>query len=143
MTTRSRSSGSADFVDRQVKAAVDGLFAPETPSDFLRLLRKRVPGLSPAEIRASLGRARVNVDYPVVQTPLRRLRRRRQSRRQWCLPNKHRPASRRPHRRTTRRPGASVTMEELIASGQLRPPLDLETTYKGNGSRHASRPMAA
>ena len=58
----------ADFVDRQVKVGLDGLFGPESPTDFVNLVRRHVPSLAPADIRASLARARFTVDFPSVQT---------------------------------------------------------------------------
>ena len=115
----------ADFVDRQVRGAIEGLFAPEVPGDFLRLIRKRVPALPMTDLRFML-------DYPAVQ----------------LLP-KASVGPRAPARATA---GATaevsdatgtdghgdktrwrhVTLAELISSGTVRPPLDIETAYKGH-----------
>jgi hypothetical protein len=55
-----------EVVDRRVKPVLDALFAPEIPPDVLRLVHKRVPDLSLGDVRASLGRARIVVDYPAI-----------------------------------------------------------------------------
>src|SRR5262249_26254333 len=48
-----------DFVDRQVRSAVDSLFLPEADDGLVRLLRRRLPAeLSAKQIRAALGRLR-------------------------------------------------------------------------------------
>jgi hypothetical protein len=56
----------AEFVDRKVKGAVEGLFKNEDPG-LIRLLRKKTTGLGPSEIRASLKRAApIRIDFPAV-----------------------------------------------------------------------------
>ena len=56
----------AEFVDRKVKGAVEGLFKNEDPG-LIRLLRKKTTGLGPSEIRASLKRAvPIRIDFPLV-----------------------------------------------------------------------------
>jgi hypothetical protein len=56
-----------EVVDRRVKPVLDRLFAPEIAPDVLRLIHRRVPDLSLGDVRASLGRARIGVDYPAIQ----------------------------------------------------------------------------
>ena len=58
------------FVDRQVKQAVEGLSGIEPASDFLRLIRRRVSALSLADVRQSLGRATLSLDYRAAQPAL-------------------------------------------------------------------------
>jgi hypothetical protein len=59
------------FVDRQVYAALDGLFnAGEPARDLVALVAKRVPGLPRADIRASLIRARATFDFPTPSLPM-------------------------------------------------------------------------
>jgi Restriction Enzyme Adenine Methylase Associated len=59
------------FVDRQVYAALDELFnAGEPARDLVALVAKRVPGLSRADVRASLVRARVAFDFPTPSLPM-------------------------------------------------------------------------
>jgi Restriction Enzyme Adenine Methylase Associated len=59
------------FVDRQVYAALDELFnAGEPARDLVALVAKRVPGLSRADVRASLVRGRVAFDFPTPSLPM-------------------------------------------------------------------------
>jgi hypothetical protein len=56
----------SDFVDRQIRDALVRLFGPEPDPGLVRLIRGKAPALSPAEVRASLGRLRTTFDFPVV-----------------------------------------------------------------------------
>jgi hypothetical protein len=47
-----------DFVDRRVEAAILGLFEPESDAGLIRLLRRELPAIKPAEIRAAVKRVR-------------------------------------------------------------------------------------
>ena len=58
----------AYFVDRQVGSAIEELFA-EPGSSLVRLVRKQTGDLSPKEIRASLGRAELHLDFPIKTMP--------------------------------------------------------------------------
>jgi hypothetical protein len=60
----------SDFVDRQIRDALGRLFGPEPDPSLVRLIRAKASALSPAEVRASLGRLRTTFDFPVVATPL-------------------------------------------------------------------------
>jgi hypothetical protein len=55
----------AHFVDRQLKVAIDALFAGEPDTALINLIAKRVSALSRADIKAGLTRARVHVDFPI------------------------------------------------------------------------------
>jgi hypothetical protein len=113
---------SADFVDRQVAASLEALFAPEAPSDFVRLVRRRLPSLTPADIRASLARVRVTIDYPVLLAA------------DASRPEPSKPSAdeKPPPRVGDKTPWRKVTLPDLITSGLIRPPLQLETDYKGH-----------
>ncbi|MBX3435304.1 MAG: hypothetical protein KF847_18460 [Pirellulales bacterium] len=72
LLSRKRMSGNeidarwnAFFVDRQVKVAVEELIGAEPDTAFIRLLTKRLDGLAPKDIRASLQRAEVDLSFPV------------------------------------------------------------------------------
>jgi hypothetical protein len=118
-------------VDRQVKRAVEGLFTPDVPADFLHLVRKRVSDLAVADVMASLRRARFTFDYQVVQPA--------------SLPSLSpkvaaQPASgahpgpeQGPEAEThaDKTPWRHVTLRDLITSGTVHLPLDVETVYKG------------
>jgi hypothetical protein len=117
------------FVDRQVKQAVEGLSGIEPSTDFLRLIRKHVPALSLADVRQSLGRATLTLDYRAAQpapplpaapgVPVRR--------------TAGSPADGTEQPTTTdKTPWRHVTMQDLITSGTVRLPLDIETAYKGH-----------
>ena len=56
----------AHFIDRQIRYTLEGLFGTEPDPSLVRLIRSRIPALSPAEIRAELGRLRVTFDFPDV-----------------------------------------------------------------------------
>jgi len=108
----------AHFVDRQVHAEMVKMFGPDPDGSLLRLLRKRVGGLSTREIRESIQRAQIQVDFPVMPAPATGLR----------LVGKRRPPQT-PARSIQR---SAVKLQDLISAGVLRPPLDLEREYKGH-----------
>lgn len=97
----------AHFVDRKVRQAVEGLLAEED-AGLVRLILKRAGGLSAADIRASLKRAKIRIDFPV---PI--------------LPGSPEGPPVPPEA------PAEATLENLIAAGLIRPPLELERDYKG------------
>jgi hypothetical protein len=116
----------ADFVDRQVRAALEGLFGSEPPKDFVRLVRKRIPSLGTADIRASLARALVTVDYPIPLPSAAAAQAPRRS--QPSEPEANAIASAQTGAKT---PWRHVTMLDLISHGLITPPFDIETRYKG------------
>jgi hypothetical protein len=117
------------FVDRQVKQAVESLSGIEPPTDFLHLIRKRVPALSLTDVRQSLGRATLSLDYRAAQpapmmpaghkTPVQ------PTAGTAAVPIEQPPGS-------DKTPWRHVTLRDLISSGTIRLPLDIETTYKGH-----------
>jgi hypothetical protein len=118
----------ADFIDRQVKAVLEELFTSATPTDFLKLVRRRLPSLAPADIRASLGRALVSIDYPVIPPAQR------------TPPTKDLHGSAEPSADAAKArrgagdktPWRGVTVQDLVSAGMIRLPLDIETPYKGH-----------
>ena len=104
------------FVDRKVKAAVEDLFGPEIDSSLVRLVKKRIQNLPTRDIKSSLCRARVNLDFPMgVDLPL--------SRPEEDLGEK--PAAR-------FSPTSRKLHLDLKKAGLIRLPLKLERTYRGN-----------
>lgn len=101
---------------------------PEPAADFMRLIRRRVPALSPTDLRASLTRVRLAVDYPVVQlsasSPGEAAHTCRGDRIAQGTAIHGGPGQSTPWR--------GITLGELIASGAIRPPLEIETAYKGH-----------
>ncbi len=59
----------AHFIDRHVKTALDNLLRNEDKG-LIRLIRTKVKGLTPSEIRESLKRANILIDFPVISTML-------------------------------------------------------------------------
>jgi hypothetical protein len=53
----------AHFIDRNVRLSIEGLFINEDPT-FIRLVRSRAKTVTNREVRASLRRAKITVDFP-------------------------------------------------------------------------------
>jgi Restriction Enzyme Adenine Methylase Associated/Type I restriction enzyme R protein N terminus (HSDR_N) len=111
----------SQFVDRRVKAAFEEVFRDED-GGLARLLRKRAPELSLAEIRDSLKRADLRVSFPVVVTP----------------PFLNAPAGRSVVGAPVPAPsgpqssrGPRITPRSLLQAGLIKAPLTIEATYKG------------
>jgi hypothetical protein len=122
----------AHFVDRQMRSALAALFTPEPDQSLVRLLSRKLPTLTAAEIRAGLRRIDVRLDMPGPPSFT------------GVQPSESRPVERKPEkakpaRRSAGQVGAdaeaaswqSVTVQDLIAAGLIRPPLELVKTYKG------------
>ncbi len=120
----------SDFVDRQITDALGALFASDPDPAIVRILRAKAPALSPAEVRASLGRLRTTFDFPTVLAP--------------PVQPVEQPVERKPTRAvpTTKRvttdpspadgrPWRHVTLAQLIESGIVRVPFDIEHLYLG------------
>jgi Restriction Enzyme Adenine Methylase Associated len=117
------------FVDRQVKHAVESLAGIDPSTDFLRLIRKRVPALSLTDVRQSLGRATLSLSYqaapsvpavpPPHQTPV-------QPKVGMVAIPIEQPTG------PDLTPWRHVTLKDLISAGTVALPLDLETSYKGH-----------
>ena len=107
------------FIDRRVHVALEDLFSNEDPA-LLRLIRKKIPDLAPAEIRESLRRATISVHFPKVSLP--------------PAP----PDIVTPSEPLASLPGAevkppvriAVELTDLITAGLIMPPLQVEKDYK-------------
>jgi hypothetical protein len=113
----------AHFVDANVSRTIDLLLANEDPV-LIRLLLKKTKGVTRSEVRASLKRAKIRIDFPVpavvgMTLPVSTGGNRGTA----AIPG---VVARRPSER-----GASqITVGNLIQAGILRPPLRLERKYK-------------
>lgn len=110
------------FVDRRVRAALLRLTG-SPDKGLMRLLRKRVPRLTPKQIAQSLRRLTVRIEMPTIAPP------------GMPQPPAVRPGSRKGSARDageTRRTAISVSLVDLIAGHVLRPPLRLFRKYKGH-----------
>lgn len=116
----------AYFIDRQIRTAVEDIFFPEADPGLIRLIRNRVPRLTPAEVKAGLTRVGIRLDFPVAPPPPS------------MAPIAHpTPSPNDSPDEPTLSPGNSspqgiVTLADLIAEGILKPPLQLEKMYKGH-----------
>lgn len=106
----------AHFVDRRVKVALETLFSSDQDMLLVNYVMQQVKNLSADEVRASLTRCDVRVEFPAPSMEL--------------LAEVAKPALAKRGRGTPKRGGA-VTLKELIDAGFLRPPVSLRKTYKG------------
>ncbi|MBI4447319.1 MAG: type I restriction enzyme HsdR N-terminal domain-containing protein [Acidobacteria bacterium] len=108
------------FVDRKVKAAVDDLFRNEDRG-LLRLLGSKATGLRPADIRSSLQRAIIKVEFPLISAPT--------ARRDVKQPERAKGMGK---GSSGRQPAKfEATLVDLIRAGLVHPPVALERQYKG------------
>jgi len=100
----------AQFVDQKVRAVIQGLFSGEGDHRLVNLIRREVNILSPAEIRSSLRRMHIELDFPNdrLDTPA-------------TIPSSGSPGQR----------PEDVPLKELIRDGLVIPPATLQKTYKG------------
>ena len=115
------------FVDRRVRTALEQMLNPQEPSGtIVRAIRKIYgDGLRDADIRASLRRARVLLDFPEEPEPgearpipvAKREKAKKKS-------------SGQPSRRTPSVSG--VTLQMLIESGLLKVPAEIHCRYRGH-----------
>jgi len=95
------------FVDSSVKRALEALLE-EAGGGLVKLVQRMAKGLSPTDVRASLRRARITIDFPV---PLKA---------GMLEPAKKKPV-----------PLTGISLATLIKAGMIKPPVEIEHTYKG------------
>lgn len=95
------------FVDSNVKKAIEALLEGHD-AGLIKLLRRKTKGLSASDVRASLKRAKIKIDFPVPPTV------------DVLKPPKKKPVT-----------PAGITLADLIRAGIIEPPLDIERDYKG------------
>jgi hypothetical protein len=120
----------SDFVDRQIRDALARLFGPEPDPALVRLIRAKATGLSPGEVRASLGRLRTTFDFPVVGSQVVE-----QAEVPSARPPAGRPATSTPieTKKATGEgtPWRHVTLEHLINASLIRVPFPIEHRFRG------------
>jgi len=106
----------AHFVDQRVRGVIEDLFGPGAPDASLtNLVKKRAEGLSTKEVRASLTRVRIALDFPLESVIYKKTKR-----------TKERIVG------TGKVPGrVDASLADLIKAGIITPPLSLHKTYKG------------
>lgn len=115
-----------EFVDRQVRESLRALFAAEPDPSVIRLVHGRVPALSRADVKASLGRVRASFDFPVVTVPARGSEASggRANDATPTLPAQVKAVG-------DGTPWRHVTLAQLIEAGLVRVPLEIERHYRG------------
>jgi len=118
----------SDFVDRQIRDALQRLFGPEPDPSLVRLVRSKASALAPAEVRKSLGRLRTTFDFPIVTARAPgRVEPTPEARHQSAEPTATEP----PKAHGEGTPWRHITLAALIESRLVRVPLDIERRYRG------------
>lgn len=122
----------AHFIDRKVRLAFDGLLGEEDGS-LIKAIQKRATGVTHAEVRAALKRAKITIDFPVLEVASQLANAAAPA----PTPVAQKPkvvASDRETGRKARRIAtdmSGITVPNLIAAGFIKAPMDLERRYKG------------
>ena len=115
----------AHFIDRHVSQALGELLQNDDAS-LIRLIRKRTPELVPSEIRESLKRADIHIDFPVVSVSSRSAAREVEDE---PAPTTELVEKEEGQQKTINIPGVQIV--DLIRTNLIQPPLKLEKQYKG------------
>ncbi len=116
----------AHFVDRKVRAALEGAFGAEADPAVVRLIGKLTTSLSQADIRASLRRMRLSVQFPHDGAEADKVRRAKAPSGSGKSP---RASTEKKPRRTP--VASSVTLQDLLRVGLLIPGAKLGCRYLG------------
>jgi hypothetical protein len=116
----------AHFIDRHVSRTLGELLQNDDAS-LIRLIRKRTPELTPSEIRESLKRADISIDFPVVSVSSQSLARGEVE--DEATPPVEVVEKTKEGKKTLNIPGVKVS--DLIRANLIEPPLKLEKVYKG------------
>ncbi|MBK7877785.1 MAG: type I restriction enzyme HsdR N-terminal domain-containing protein [Planctomycetes bacterium] len=116
-TNRIEALWRADFVDRQVKGALERLFAQDSDMLLVNHVTRNTKNLTADEVRGSLRRCKVQLDFPL-------------SNDEDVAPARS-PKKDRAPRSSTASGSHDVTLRQLIDAGVLRPPVELSCHYKG------------
>ena len=109
----------AHFIDRRVNTALEKILQNDDPG-LIRLIRKKTPGLKPAEIRDSLRRADIRIDFPIAPqdtTPVPQQIERVEK------------VTQEPKKKGVKLHGVKVI--DLLKAGFIHAPLKLQKKYKG------------
>jgi len=120
------------FIDGNVSRSIEALLANED-SGLIRLLCKKTKGVTPSDVRASLKRAKIRIDFPVPTILGRTLPRsmggkRQEGRTPGALAGRRQADQK---ARQTTGATAEATVSGLIQAGLIRTPLRVERNYKG------------
>jgi predicted type IV restriction endonuclease len=115
------------YVDRQIRATIEALFGPEPDTSLVRLVRNRLPKLSPAEVKASLTRVRIRLDFPAVAATVARPL----VESGVATEERESESSEMPSARGEGTPWRGVMLKDVISAGLVQLPLELHRIYKG------------
>lgn len=118
----------AFFVDRQVRVAIEEMFTPDQDMLLVNYVQKRTKNLNVEEIRASIARCHVALDFPVDMSVLTATTRPGSQSR---VRERKRPITKGPKGTKAAPVQNPTTVAHLIAAGLIKPPLKLVRTYKG------------
>ncbi len=107
----------ARFADRQVKAALEGLFGPAPDKSFVNLLQEGTENLTAGDVAASLRRVQARFDFPVVS---------RDAPEAPAVPE----IADAPDGPPKPQKPKIVTLKRLVNAGIVQPPLDLHAQHK-------------
>ncbi len=115
----------AHFIDRHVSTTLRDLLQNDD-AGLIRLIRRKTPELTPSDIRDSLKRADIRIDFPVVSISSQSTARAAQDEVSLAveITDKEKEA-----KKTLNIPGVQVI--DLIRANFIDPPLKLEKEYKG------------
>jgi len=105
------------FIDGNVSRSIEWLLTNED-SGLIRLICKKTKGVTPSEVRASLKRAKIRIDFPVPAISGAT-----------TGSTSMRPSGQKAQR--TMGAGADATIGNLIHAGLIRAPFRIEREYKG------------
>lgn len=109
----------AHFIDGHVKTALQQILASDDGS-IVRLIRKKTPGIKPSEIRESLKRSDIQIDFPIMPIHLD------------SIVEQERPTAKKKKLSKSTKQDIAVDLNDLIAKGLIKPPFLLEAVYKGS-----------
>ncbi len=115
----------AHFIDRHVSTALGELLQNDD-AGLIRLIRRKAPELTPSDIRDSLKRADIRIDFPVVSVSSQSFAREVED--EVTTPVKVVEKTEKA-KKTLNIPGVQVI--DLIQANLIEPPLKLEKEYKG------------
>ncbi len=116
----------AHFIDRRIRASLESLVKSQDES-FVRLLHKKTSGLTQGDIRNSLKRVDLRVEFPTrnISPSVNSFTHSSQKR-------EKRISAREKSKRRKSPTVIPVTISDLIESGLIHPPLEIEVEYKRN-----------
>ncbi|MCX6624709.1 MAG: type I restriction endonuclease [Acidobacteria bacterium] len=120
----------AHFVDRKVRLALETMLA-QPDHGMERLIQKKVGALSATDIRASLKRAKIRIDFPepsVSVGPEKGEPAQDDGARKKGATSRHEAGKK---ARETTKVMADATLDSLITVGLVKPPFEMEREYKG------------